>query len=258
MFQWQIRVIAQKELSDCNGDSVSVVSSTATGVILFSSGRIVVCEPCPTLSTTMDESNFFSLLHPVASAALGLDSDGSVYCGCAKSAATHDYRDVMLSVFSVATCGKIAPPTTSRQINLSIPSLRHWLLISTPGDGEIDGVYRDHPNHSAGDIDRGKYALKGGASNDILFELTCGENPVAGLIPISITKEVCGSRVAVMFSSGFFGRNSSENYESNRDRNQTKAYTILDIKKWSAEPGLHTFQIAAWSGCCVLTAFTNK
>ncbi|KAL7430349.1 hypothetical protein ACHAXH_002811 [Discostella pseudostelligera] len=246
-----IGVIAQKELNDCNGGAVSIVSSTAMGVVMCNSGRIMEYEPILSMANTVNEDHFSSLLRPVASAALGLDSDGSVYVGCAKAADTQEYSDVMLSVFSVATCGNIAPPMTAKDNSWSMPSLRHWLLISSPGDGESEGFFREPSSHLAGgELARGNDAIKGGASTDILFELTCGENPVAGLIPTRIAKEDCGGRVAVMFSSGFFVGNAfsaDDNNEQKRVRPQTKistdavAYTILDIENGVHNQGSTSF-----------------
>jgi hypothetical protein len=244
-----IGVIAQQELNVGDGDGVSIVNQSARGgVVCYSAGSILSCEPMVIDSgtTNISDSNraidgyFSSLLRPVSSAALGLDSDGSVYLGCLKSSVTPDYQDVMLTVFSVTSCVRDLTPT--------IPSQRHWLLISTPGDGDIDKLTQHPLNHPLGGD-----TVHGGASTDILFELTCGENPVAGLVPQRIAKEEGGRRVAVMFSSGFFGGNfqyAGENRESNRVRRthtwitpNTIAYSILDIEDGLIDRGSTSFKL---------------
>jgi hypothetical protein len=249
-----IGVICQKELNVCS-DRVSIANLSAKGcVVCYAAGSILACEPMAIVPSTTDDSEsnitidgyFSSLLRPIASAALGLDSDGSVYLGSLKSAVSVDYRDAILTVFSVTSCVKDMTPT--------IPSQRHWLLISSPGDGNIDGLIRVPPYHPV-EHSPGGDAVNGGASTDILFEITCGENPVAGLVPQRIAKEEGGRRVSVMFSSGFFGGNfqpADGTSESNRVRTHTKistnaiAYTILDIGDGLKDRGHTSFKL--WHG----------
>jgi len=242
-----IGVICQKELNidgeSHNDGTMSIVSSHSSGAITcYSSalGNLQVCQPaCFTASTTsigvagrMDDGHFSSLSRPVASSPLGLDSNGSVYFGAMKpSKANNDHQDVMLTVFSVTTCRSRKEDESNNNQNWSImPLQRHWLLISNPGDNSTTTM--DDP------VAKGDHVVKGGATTDILFELTCGENPMSGLVPQRIAKEMGGRRVAVMFSSGFFGGNfvydGGSNNES-RVRTHTRlspdavAYTILDI-----------------------------
>ncbi|KAL3810747.1 hypothetical protein ACHAXA_008560 [Cyclostephanos tholiformis] len=240
-----IGVICQKELNVGDGGGMNIVNSSGRGsVVCYSAGSLLSCEPMVMDSNTNNindsdraiDGYFSSLLRPVASAALGLDSDGSVYLGSLKSSVRPDYQDVMLTVFSVTSCVRDMTP--------KIPSQRHWLLISSPGDGNEDRLTRDPPNHSLGGD-----SVNGGASTDILFELTCGENPVAGLVPQRIAKEEGGRRVAVMFSSGFFGGNFQHAVESNRVRTHTRitpntiAYSILDIEDGLNDRGSTSFKL---------------
>ncbi|KAL7540930.1 hypothetical protein ACHAXR_010494, partial [Thalassiosira sp. AJA248-18] len=281
-----IGVICQKDLSQgdngnvvSNSDSIIVNSSASIGgsITCYNStrGNLLVCEP--TTSTmgsttallpasnnqrgTNNDGYFSSLLRPVASASLGLDSNGSVYHhfgthkkSSSSSSIKEDYRDAVLTVFTVTVCesSSAADRDEQQQSNMSsswsrIPSQRHWLLISSPGDDTANtmknGLLQDSPNNlpqAAADNNNNDAAVvKAGATTDILFELTCGENPISGLVPTRIVKEVGGRRIAVVFSTGFFGGNYDDNDDNNnnggRVRTHTRtspnavAYTILDM-----------------------------
>ena len=231
-----IGIICQKELDVDEGDGISIVNISAKSeIVCYSSGSLLKCQPMVRETLYANESNrsidsyFSSLLRPISSVALGLDSDGSVYHGVLKSAVRAD--DVMLTVFSTTSCTKdMSPPVLSK---------RHWLLISSPGDATSDVTITNSLSVDAG---------HGGASTDILFELTCAENPIAGLVPQRIAKEDGGRRVAVMFSSGYFGGNYLPDVVK-RVRTHTEipinsiAYTILDIEHGLKDRGSASFKL---------------
>jgi hypothetical protein len=138
----------------------------------------------------------------------------------------------------------------------TISSQHHWLLISSPGDGDIDGLSQVPPYQPVGHFPGG--AANGGASTNILFEITCGENPVAGLVPQHIAKKNSGRYVTVIFSLGFFGGNfqpADGTIESNHVQTHTKistnaiVYTILKIEDGLKDQGSTSFKL--WYGCDV-------
>ena len=234
-----IGVVCQSPLggaTDGSRDAVVVAGPSPSIVRYDGLGRLsalvpTALPPSPAGATSAGprEDDFFaSLSRPVSSAALGLDSDGAVHFGGPPSpAVTNDYRDSILSVFTVTTCagqdGAAADP--------SVPSQRHWLLMSSPGDTAAD-VESSPPSE---DPD-GAVVEMTSATTDVLFELTCAENPESGLAPGRVVRENSGRRVAVLFSPGFFGGgHGAEGDDPDRVRTRTDvrrdpvAYAILDL-----------------------------
>ena len=172
-----------------------------------------------------EDDLFASLSRPVSSASLGLDSDGAVHFGDSRSspAAGNDYHDSVLSVFTTSTCGPGeggAPP---------VPSQRHWLMISSPGDTRADVKPSRDPS------DGGAVEVTS-ATTDVLFELTCGESPSAGLVPGRVVREDAGRRVAVLFAPGFLGGGGDgpDRARTRADvRRDPVAYAILDLVSWT-------------------------
>ena len=255
-----IGVISQRELnmegsSAKPNNSGTIVGASSVGCITCYSRRsLLSCKPAFTSTHTFSDGHpshevdgyFSSLLRPVASASLGVDTTGSI--SRSHTAVKEDYRDTILTVFSVMSCGG--------KNELTVPSQRHWLMISAAGDCKIEGLGEQNPSNSAEEVESGlpqissDERVRGGATTNILFELTCGENPVAGLVPTRILKEEGGRRVAVIFSSGIFGGNfTDESEESSRIRTQTRpshnavAYTILDIEDGLKNRGSTNFQL---------------
>ena len=206
-----LRALCSGTLSKPVAD-VTAISSVST-IICHRNGELVALSPSLSWSKTIhnrdgelqpsrrgapplaDDKYFSSLCRPVGSAALGLDSTGSI---------VNDYGDT-LHVFSVLQCNRrklrnLPTPHnksggsgkgTGDQLDWGIPVLRHWLCRTTMGDrgatrsrgettGAIDGL-------SASQF--GDEVVTGGADGDVVCELTCGDSSSAVLVPHRIVRE---------------------------------------------------------------------
>lgn len=238
-------VLCQNESNNLRGD-VKVLGLRPLGAIgCYSAGSLILLRPSiePTDSSEpMTDGYFASLSHPVSSVSLGLDNSGSIYSCGYETSAKSDYQDAVLTVYSVNTCSKESYADDCR--NWSSPSQRNWLLITAPGDKTIDTLPRIAiEEDTMNDVERVS------AVSDVLCELTCGENPLAGLTPERIAKEVGGRRAAVLFSSGYFGSNANASADGSRRRTHTRispnpvAYAVIDVDEAMKSRGSTSFTL---------------
>ncbi|KAL3788523.1 hypothetical protein HJC23_006561 [Cyclotella cryptica] len=235
-------VLSQMNLDHIEEDA-SILPLPRLGAIgLYHAGKMSVYQP--TLSScshnegitspVMADGYFSSLYRPVSSSSLGLNTDGSVYSDKSPNLVKSIYQDTVLTVFSINTCSKIRDDTPPMMQKWTIPSQRNWLLISAPGDRPIGSLLQDETDDNF-DISYQRNAERSGAATTVVCELTCGENPVSGLVPERIVREDGGRRVAVLFSSSYFGNNATDASSRPRRRTHTRvstdpvAYAILDI-----------------------------
>ena len=121
------------------------------------------------------------------------------------------YSDTILTVSSVMVCAHDDDISPNGR---GMPSQRHWLMISEPGDDNIvpcpknnriaplDGNAAEGPTNGGGADN-----VMAGAAIYVLYKLTCGcgESPTSGLVPQRVSREPGGHRAAVVFSSRLFG-----------------------------------------------------
>eukprot|EP00956_Cyclotella_meneghiniana_P022269 scaffold41876_cov59-Cyclotella_meneghiniana.AAC.1 len=220
-----IGIISQTE---CNFDTdVHLFTMSQLGAVAcYNDGKMSIFQPSLSVQSNTSASNtdkvngyFCSLCCPVSSQSLGIDTDGSTYSDKSPASVKSQYEDAVLSVFSVNTCGDSSI--------MQLPSQRHWLLISVPGDKPIGDLVKEDADDDNFNVSYRREAERGGAVPTVLCELTCAENPVSGLKPERITREDGGRRAAVLFTSGYFGS------RSRRARalisTDPVAYALLDI-----------------------------
>jgi len=220
--------------NDVNLAAPTILDSPTTGsIVCYTGENFLTCKPTLASSTSsrVKADGFFSSLScPVSTSSLGLDSTGAVYFGGVNSVVNSNFRDTVLSVYPLISCnGQGENSETMR-----IPSQRYWLLMSNSGDSKM-GVL-PHDQRKEDSPEGGDEVIKTGAVTDILCELTCGENPVSGLVPGRVVTEQGGLRVAVLYSTGFFGGNIGFGGDgSERSRTHTRippapvAYAIIDL-----------------------------
>ena len=232
--------------NDVNLTSPVILDSPTTGsIVCYTGGNFLTFHPtlASASSSRIKADGFFSSLScPVSSSILGLDSNGGVYLGNVDAAIKSKYNDIALSVFSLLSCNG------EEEESELTPSLRYWLLISNSGDRKMEALPHDQriDDSSKGDDE----VIKTGAVTDVLCELTCGENPVSGLVPSRLVKEEGGLRVAVLYSTDHFGGNAGlSEGEWNRSRTQTRinpspvAYAVIDLDEAMKCRGLTPFTL---------------
>eukprot|EP00986_Skeletonema_menzelii_P008117 scaffold3342_cov150-Skeletonema_menzelii.AAC.1 len=224
--------------------AMTILDSPSTGSIMcYTGGNVLTCKPTltsPTSSRVKVDGFFSSLSCPVSSSSLGLDSTGAVYFGNVNTAVKSKYRDTVLTVFPLTSWNGHGEN--------AIPSQRYWMLMSNSGDSKMDVLPYDQRTEVS--PDGGDEVIKTGAVTDILCELTCGENPVSGLVPGRVLTEQGGLRVAVLYSTGFFGGNPGFSGDgSERCRTQTRlphspvAYAIIDLDDAMKQRGSTPFTL---------------
>ena len=116
-------------------------------VACYNDGKMSIFQPSLSVQSNTSASNtykvngyFCSLCCPVSSQSLGIDTDGSTYSDKSPASVKSQYEDAVLSVFSVNTCGKDLGSDSSI---MQLPSQRHWLLISVPGDKPIGDLVKE-------------------------------------------------------------------------------------------------------------------
>lgn len=234
--------------NDVNVTAPTILDSQTTGSIVFyTGGNFLTCKPSVAFLTSsrVKADGFFSSLScPVSSPSLGLDSTGAVYLGNVNTVTKSNYCDTVLSVFPLLSCDGHGENSES----LHIPSQRFWMLMSNSGDSKMDILpYDQRKEDSSGGGDE---VTKTGAITDIVCELTCGENPFSGLVPGRIVMEQGGRRVAVLYSTGFFGGNMGfSGVGSERSRTHTRiprspvAFAIIDLDEAMKRRGSTSFTL---------------
>ena len=221
------------------GDSVDMFTISHLGAIgCYSGGMTSLFQPSlhgDQSIPNVADGYLSSLCRPVSSESLGINTDGSIWMpGEGSTSVKSEYEDAVLSVFSLNTCSKVHD-LESPNTKWGFPSQRNWLLISAPGDKPLGSLLREEADDGNFNISYRREAERACAVSDVLCELTCGENPVAGLVPERIVREDGGRRAAVLFTSSFFGSNISSDASGRRRRTHTRiptdpvAYALLDI-----------------------------
>ena len=237
--------------NDVNLATPTIVDSPTTGsIVCYTGGNFLTCKPTLASSTfyRIRADGFFSSIScPVSSLSLGLDSNGSVYFGSVNNVVKSNYRDTVLSVFSLISCNGQGDNSETTH-HARIPSQRYWLLISNSGDSKMNVLPHDQREEDF--PDGGEEVIKTGAVTNVLCELTCGENPISGLVPGRVVKEQGGIRIAVLYSTGFFGGNIGFGEdESERSRTHTRispspvAYAIIDLDEAMKHRGSTPFTL---------------
>ena len=220
-------------------DNVDMFTISQLGAIgCYNSGNMYLFQPylhVDALYPNVADGYLSSLCRPVSSESLGINSDGSIWLsGEGLTSVKSDYEDAILSVYSLNTCSKVHD-LESPNAKWGIPSQRNWLLITAPGDKPLGSLLQEEADDGNFNISYQREAERAGAVSDILCELTCGENPVSGLVPERIVREDGGRRAAVLFTSSYFGSNMSSDTSGRQRRTHTRiptdpvAYALLDI-----------------------------
>jgi hypothetical protein len=236
-----IGILAQIE-SDHLANDASILPQRGAIGCFYRDGSAFIYQP--SLSALSSNANvasvnvidgyFSSLCRPVASQSLGLTTGGNIHVNDRATSVKSQYEDALLAVFTTTHCSKVMNSNSSG-IEFSQPSQRNWLLISAPGDAPVGSLIQDDLDDDNFNISYRREAERGGSVSDVVCELTCGENPVSGLVPERIAREDGGRRVAIMFASSYFGGNAGSDVSKPRRRTHVRlstdsvAYALLDI-----------------------------
>ncbi|KAL7470716.1 hypothetical protein ACHAXS_010969 [Conticribra weissflogii] len=268
-----IGVLCEYELNPMEGRTELLNLDNLGCIGVSFSGGLVAFKPTLTnlqdksgLSSSSRNDGYFSRLSlPAASASFGLDNEGCIYHGESRSSIKSSYQDTILSFFSIISCKRRGvcnngtekldgmPSVKPLSLKWSVPSQRHWLLLSSAGDITIEGLQRNQvidEDELMRDTPQND-TVKAGATTDVLCELTCGENPVSGLVPERIVREFGGRRAAILFSQSYFGCNfrTGSNQSHARSRTHTRippypvAYAIIDIDVAMEKRGSVSFDL---------------